>query len=116
MPRGALDGSGQVVLELPLPQASEPLAELRPAVRLRVVNSGCQPRSEGALIELVEVDHNVVPGVVDAADPATAVASHSGVHTVTSKDSSPGASAGPMMRRARKENSAGSAESVDGSG
>lgn len=62
--------SGVVVLELPVTKASEPLADLRPVGRLRFVNSGCKPISERALIELIEIDYNVVPGVVDTAGPA----------------------------------------------
>ncbi len=62
-----------VVLELPVPEARQTLGYLSPRGRFDGLDSGSQPREKRPLVEVFEVHHKMVPGVVDAARPPACV-------------------------------------------
>ena len=59
-----------VVLELPVAQASDPLTDLRPRLDVHAVDAGLQPRAQPTLVELPDVNHPMVPCVVQPGLPA----------------------------------------------
>ena len=55
-----------VVLELPVAEASEPLTDLPPRIGLHAADARLQPGAQFRRGELLNVNHQVIPGVVAA--------------------------------------------------
>ena len=104
-----------VSLELPPAETAQAIGNALPGSGFYGVDTILKPAPQNPFIERLPIDDDMVQAIHGHAIAASS-ASHSGLQTVRSKDSSPGPSRGPTISRAPHSKLAASSGSVLGSG